>query len=202
MAPDRSTPAHLVLSRREFLVGSTVLAGASLIVVAGCAGGMSQIRPTGTPSRWIRGLDRRAIPGEPRWTDFETAALAPETSSSAGMPPASAAAGRAGTWLVLGSDGSVVAFVPACTHERCFYDWDDGAAQFACRCHRGFFAVDGEVISGPPPRPLDRFARGRPAPTPSRSVGWTGPDERAHVTVLRPKPPAIGRLLGIGGCAR
>jgi Rieske Fe-S protein len=28
---------------------------------------------------------------------------------------------------------------------------------FYCPCHNGVFAKDGTVVSGPPPRPLDRF---------------------------------------------
>jgi Rieske Fe-S protein len=59
-------------------------------------------------------------------------------------------------WLVRRSAGDLVAFDPRCTHARCAYDWTDQAS-FACLCHKGFFRIDGSVISGPPPRPLDRF---------------------------------------------
>ena len=53
--------------------------------------------------------------------------------------------------------GDLVAFDPRSTHAQCAYDWstDD---RFACLCHEGFFALDGSVVSGPPPRPLDRFS--------------------------------------------
>ena len=54
------------------------------------------------------------------------------------------------------STGDLVAFDPRCTHARCAYDWTD-QARFACLCHAGFFRIDGTVISGPPPRPLDQF---------------------------------------------
>jgi Rieske Fe-S protein len=69
------------------------------------------------------------------------------------------------TWLVKAPSGELVAFDPRCTHARCAYAWDDASAQFACHCHPGLFRVDGSVISGPPPRPLDRF--------PARVVGNT-----------------------------
>lgn len=44
-----------------------------------------------------------------------------------------------------------------CTHLGCRVRWiaDDG--RFHCPCHDGVFAKDGTVVSGPPPRPLDRF---------------------------------------------
>jgi Rieske Fe-S protein len=53
--------------------------------------------------------------------------------------------------------GELVAFDPRCTHAQCAYDWTDQAT-FACLCHKSLFRIDGSVISGPPPRPLDRFA--------------------------------------------
>ena len=160
-----------MLSRREFLLGSAALAGASALVVAGCAGGSGRVAPTGTPFRWLRVSTAGLIRDEPRWAELETASSPSSTTAGDRTPGASAAAGRAGTWLVLESDGSVVAFVPACTHQRCFYDWDEASTRFACRCHQGFFAVDGRVISGPPPRPLDRFAT-RPDGPDAIEIGW------------------------------
>jgi Rieske Fe-S protein len=32
-----------------------------------------------------------------------------------------------------------------------------GQEEFFCPCHNGVFDKDGNVVSGPPPRPLDRF---------------------------------------------
>lgn len=44
-----------------------------------------------------------------------------------------------------------------CTHLGCRVRWIDGQQRFYCPCHNGVYAKDGSVISGPPPRPLDRF---------------------------------------------
>lgn len=42
-----------------------------------------------------------------------------------------------------------------CTHSGvCLVDWDDRRHQFVCPCHRGLFDLYGNVIGGPPPRPL------------------------------------------------
>jgi Rieske Fe-S protein len=46
----------------------------------------------------------------------------------------------------------------ACTHLGCGVSWDGAARQFKCPCHGGVFDRDGRVLSGPPPRPLDRLS--------------------------------------------
>ena len=60
-------------------------------------------------------------------------------------------------WAVKLDDGQVVAFAPQCTHLGCAYHWDDPKKQFLCPCHTSVFSIDGKVVSGPAPRPLDRF---------------------------------------------
>lgn len=44
-----------------------------------------------------------------------------------------------------------------CTHLGCRVRWVGEQDQFFCPCHGAVFAEDGAVVSGPPPRPLDRF---------------------------------------------
>lgn len=44
-----------------------------------------------------------------------------------------------------------------CTHLGCRVRWVDDQDGFFCPCHNAVFAPDGSVVSGPPPRPLDRF---------------------------------------------
>jgi menaquinol-cytochrome c reductase iron-sulfur subunit len=59
-------------------------------------------------------------------------------------------------WVVkLGEQ--VVAFGPQCTHLGCAYHWEAAKREFLCPCHSSEFAPDGRVISGPAPRPLDRY---------------------------------------------
>jgi menaquinol-cytochrome c reductase iron-sulfur subunit len=60
-------------------------------------------------------------------------------------------------WVVRQPDNSVVAFGPQCTHLGCAYHWDEGKHEFLCPCHNSLFAMDGKVIGGPAPRPLDRY---------------------------------------------
>jgi len=60
-------------------------------------------------------------------------------------------------WVVKLPGNEVVAFGPQCTHLGCAYHWDGSRNQFVCPCHSSAFSVDGSVVSGPAPRPLDRY---------------------------------------------
>jgi len=60
-------------------------------------------------------------------------------------------------WVVKLPDQKVVAFGPQCTHLGCAYHWDEGKSEFICPCHSSIFSIDGKVVAGPAPRPLDRY---------------------------------------------
>ena len=60
-------------------------------------------------------------------------------------------------WVVKQADNKIVAYGPQCTHLGCAYHWDEGIKEFACPCHNSFFSIDGKVLAGPAPRPLDRY---------------------------------------------
>ncbi len=64
---------------------------------------------------------------------------------------------KATAWVVKKPDDAVVAFVPQCTHLGCAYHWDDPSHTFVCPCHTSVFSIDGKVLGGPAPRPLDRY---------------------------------------------
>jgi Rieske Fe-S protein len=61
-----------------------------------------------------------------------------------------------GAW-VLNRGGEIVVYDPRCTHLNCPYFWDKEKQWFQCPCHDGRFDINGEVIGGPVPRPLDRL---------------------------------------------
>ena len=60
-------------------------------------------------------------------------------------------------WVVRKDNTSVTAFAPQCTHLGCAYHWDDKAKNFICPCHTSAFSIDGKVLTGPAPRPLDTY---------------------------------------------
>jgi menaquinol-cytochrome c reductase iron-sulfur subunit len=64
---------------------------------------------------------------------------------------------KTSAWVVKKDEHTVVAFAPLCTHLACPYHWDTSAGDFMCPCHGSVFSIDGKVVSGPAPRPLDRL---------------------------------------------
>ena len=50
----------------------------------------------------------------------------------------------------------VAAFDPACTHLGCRVEYQQDKRRYFCPCHGGVFNEDGEVVSGPPPKPLEQ----------------------------------------------
>ncbi len=44
-----------------------------------------------------------------------------------------------------------------CPHLGCRVRWEAEKQRFFCPCHNGVFNREGEVVSGPPPRGLDRY---------------------------------------------
>jgi cytochrome b6-f complex iron-sulfur subunit len=49
------------------------------------------------------------------------------------------------------------AFSMICPHLGCICKWQEETAVFHCPCHGAEFGPDGEVLAGPPPRPLDEL---------------------------------------------
>lgn len=47
------------------------------------------------------------------------------------------------------------ALTATCTHsDACLVEWDRKRQRLLCPCHHGIFDIQGNVVSGPPPRPL------------------------------------------------
>lgn len=60
-------------------------------------------------------------------------------------------------YILTENGNDFVAISNICTHLGCRVRWIAEEGKFFCPCHNGVFGRDGSVISGPPPRPLDRF---------------------------------------------
>lgn len=63
---------------------------------------------------------------------------------------------RETVFLVWDGDKAIHALSATCTHLGCQVRWDAEATRFRCPCHGGVFDAQGQVVEGPPPRPLDR----------------------------------------------
>ena len=64
---------------------------------------------------------------------------------------------RTTAWVVKTAAGDTVAYSPQCTHLGCAYHWEEASNKFVCPCHGSEFSLDGKVLTGPAPRPLDRL---------------------------------------------
>jgi menaquinol-cytochrome c reductase iron-sulfur subunit len=62
-----------------------------------------------------------------------------------------------GTAYVVHDGTELVALSNICTHLGCGVRWDVDRKRFVCPCHNGMFDRNGDVLSGPPPKPLRRF---------------------------------------------
>jgi cytochrome b6-f complex iron-sulfur subunit len=69
--------------------------------------------------------------------------------------------------LVIGQTPAIVLNIPGkgirafsrvCTHLGCLVKYYPEKQLFICPCHGGSYDLNGNVVSGPPPRPLPRFA--------------------------------------------
>jgi menaquinol-cytochrome c reductase iron-sulfur subunit len=63
---------------------------------------------------------------------------------------------RKTVFLVWDGTSSVHALSATCTHLGCQVRWEADATRFRCPCHGGVFDANGQVLEGPPPRPLER----------------------------------------------
>lgn len=48
-----------------------------------------------------------------------------------------------------------------CTHLSCTVNWEAEAKAYICPCHDAKFSMEGAVLGGPPPRPLDVYDQHR-----------------------------------------
>ena len=55
-------------------------------------------------------------------------------------------------------DKGFLAFSRVCTHLGCLVKYHPDKEVFICPCHAGVFDLEGNVVSGPPPKPLPKFA--------------------------------------------
>ena len=58
-------------------------------------------------------------------------------------------------WVIKHSPSALTVYSPICTHLGCHFTWNEKTAHFECPCHGSVFDIEGKVLGGPAPRPLD-----------------------------------------------
>ena len=56
------------------------------------------------------------------------------------------------------ASGEVRAFSAVCTHLGCIVQYSGPHSDIWCACHNGHYDLNGRNVSGPPPRPLTKYA--------------------------------------------
>lgn len=56
------------------------------------------------------------------------------------------------------NEGKYETFSLQCTHQGCIVKFFEQDKEFKCPCHKGVYNIKGEVIKGPPPAPLKKYA--------------------------------------------
>jgi len=59
--------------------------------------------------------------------------------------------------FILRTERGFLAISAICTHLHCVVNWNEMLKKFECPCHGAKFNLNGEVLEGPPPRPLDLY---------------------------------------------
>ena len=141
---------HISINRRKFLK-YVVAGGASVVAVAVAVPLVTDfLSPTWQKTQNAAYPITRtdAIPvGTPTFVRFEERVPDAWIVSTESL----------GLWIVTKDGKNYNVFDPHCTHLKCPFYWDDQAGIFVCPCHGGRFDIDGKVLAGPPPRPLDRW---------------------------------------------
>ncbi len=59
--------------------------------------------------------------------------------------------------LIRTADGQYQAMSATCTHLSCTVQYRNDVQQVWCACHNGMYDLNGRNVSGPPPRPLEKY---------------------------------------------
>ncbi len=54
-------------------------------------------------------------------------------------------------------DKGFIALSKVCTHLGCLVEYEKAKNRLLCPCHAGVYTLEGTVVSGPPPKPLQKF---------------------------------------------
>lgn len=134
--------------RRSFL-SRLVVAGGALIGAgfAGLAGMVAAPRKQGEGSRW-----RTAVAANETPKAFPYAAVLTERHEDGWYET------NRQTVVFIDKQGDqLTAMSATCSHLGCHVKWEAAANHFKCPCHGGVYDRAGNVVSGPPPRPLEKI---------------------------------------------
>lgn len=139
-----------MVERRAFLRWATAIGGVFSALLAGVPAARAFLSPAFRRNReekWIRlGEAEQFEPEVPNKVDFVDAVRDAWVETRR----------LRSVWIYTEDGENFRVYNGRCTHLGCNYSLDEEKQVFRCPCHTGFFAIKtGEVLGGPPPRPLD-----------------------------------------------
>jgi succinate dehydrogenase / fumarate reductase iron-sulfur subunit len=138
------------MDRATFLrqVGVGLLGAGTALALGGVAA-VTALGPTfgKTPARWIPLAKLSQLPPG----QITTVLMKYEVNSGIYTQPVSTPV------LISRLGAEIICYKAACPHLGCIVRWDGRSDQFRCACHGGTFDRNGNVLAGPPPRPLDHY---------------------------------------------
>jgi len=140
------------ISRRDFIKLTTVAAG----TVIGAAIGLPAIAYLIDPALKANTTDAWIPLG--KLESYETGIPTLVTFTRSTINGWEKTVNSYGVFVLRKSDTDVVVFSNKCTHLGCHVNWNTDKKEYICPCHDGIFDINGNVLGGPPPRPLDRYS--------------------------------------------
>jgi menaquinol-cytochrome c reductase iron-sulfur subunit len=140
------------MSRRDFIKLTTVTVGGAIAAAVGIPGVVYLVDPAlGGEGKdaWVPlgPLENFPVGGAPVLVTFVRTKVNgwEKTSNSYGV------------FVIRKSEEEVLVLSNRCTHLSCRVNWKEDKQAYVCPCHDATFSLEGEVLGGPPPRPLDRY---------------------------------------------
>ena len=139
------------MSRREFVTIVTATLGTAMGVAIGVPAISYVLDPatqTQVGDAWIPlGPIANFAPGVPTLMSFVRTKVNgwEKTANSYGV------------YVIRGEGSEVKVLSNVCTHLSCRVNWHEENQQFICPCHDAAFDINGGIIHGPQPRPLDTY---------------------------------------------
>ncbi len=148
------------LTRRTFLARSLALVTAAIGGVLAAAGlgaigapalrkDANQWSPIGKPGAPVSGEPDLNTTNTPLLTSFTRLA---QDAYMAARPE------QVPVYVVNHGNNQFTIYDVRCTHLGCPIAWTDKSKTFNCPCHGGVFNENGDVVGGPPPKPLNRYS--------------------------------------------
>ncbi|MDI6770251.1 MAG: ubiquinol-cytochrome c reductase iron-sulfur subunit [Anaerolineales bacterium] len=142
------------ISRRDFIKLTTVALGSLMGAVIGLPAIGYLVDPAlkaGGKEAWI--------PLGPL-EKFEVGKPTPVTFIRSKVNGWEKTANSYGVFVLRKSDAptDVMVLSNRCTHLSCRVNWKEEQQAYLCPCHDAAFDINGAVLGGPPPRPLDKYA--------------------------------------------